>query len=135
MTTVSDGIEAIIRRGRSFRGDLWRAWRTQDCHVRRSGGERRLDEGERGGGIVDGVSPGRPQRFWYQRRPVDHCSPERGGMAQNGRTRGGTFHGELDRCRESRGCTTAFSSMRERDGKDEGDDFPKGSVLVLVRSL
>ena len=25
---------------------------------------------------VDGVSPGRFQRFWYQRRPVDDCSPD-----------------------------------------------------------
>ena len=42
---------------------------------------------------VDGVFPGRPQSFRPQRRPVDDCSPGRGGMAQNGGTRGGTFHG------------------------------------------
>ena len=47
---------------------------------------------------VDGVFPGRPQSFRYQRRPVDDCSPGRGGMAQNGGTRGGIFHGEMDRC-------------------------------------
>ena len=40
-------------------------------------------------------------------------------MAQNGRTRGGTFHGEMDRCRESQGWTTACSGMPERDGKDK----------------
>ena len=40
---------------------------------------------------MDGVFPGRPQSFRYQRRPVDDCSPGRGGMAQNGGTRGGTF--------------------------------------------
>ena len=35
---------------------------------------------------VDGVFPGRPRSFQHQRRPVDDCSPGRGGMAQNGRT-------------------------------------------------
>ena len=47
------------------------------------------------------------------------------GMAQDGGTRGGTFHGEMDRCRESQGWTTACSSMPKRDGKDQGDDSPK----------
>ena len=43
-------------------------------------------------------------------------------MTQNG----GTFHGEMDRCRsESQGCTTAYSPMPERDGKDKGEDGPK----------
>ena len=46
-------------------------------------------------------------------------------MAQNGRTRGRTFHGELDRCRGSQGWTTACSRMPERDGKDQGEDSPK----------
>ena len=57
------------------------------------------DRGLRGGRKkVDGVSPGWPLNFRYQRRPVDDCSPGRGGMAQNGGgTRGGTFHGEMDR--------------------------------------
>ena len=67
---------------------------------------------------VDGVLPGRPQRFRYQRRLVDDCSPGQGGMAQDGGTTGGTFHGEMDRCRESQGWTTACSIMPERDGKD-----------------
>ena len=40
---------------------------------------------------MDGVFPGRPQSFRHQRRPVDDCSLGRGGMAQNDRTRGGTF--------------------------------------------
>ena len=31
---------------------------------------------------------------------VDDCSPGRGGMAQDGGTRGGTFHGKMDRCTE-----------------------------------
>ena len=44
--------------------------------------------------------------------------PRTRGMAQNGGTRGGTFHGEIDRRRKSQGWTTACSSMPERDGKD-----------------
>ena len=39
-------------------------------------------------------------------------------MARNG-GRSGTFHGEMDRCRESQGWTTACSRMPERDGKDQ----------------
>ena len=71
--------------------------------VRRNGGGRRLC-GRPGKIRVYRVSPGRPQRFRHQRRPMDDdCSPGRGGMAQNGRTRGGPFHGEIDRCRESQG--------------------------------
>ena len=50
-----------------------------------------------------GVSPGRPQSFRHQRRQVNDCSPGRGGIAQDGGTRGGTFYGEIDRCRESQG--------------------------------
>ena len=42
-------------------------------------------------------------------------------MAQNGEP----FHGEIDRCRESQGWTTACSSMPERDGKDQGEDSSK----------
>ena len=69
--------------------------------------------------------PGRSQSFRHQRQPVDDCSPGRGGMAQNGRTRGGTFHGEMDCCRESQGWTTACSRMPELDGKDQREDSPK----------
>ena len=91
--------------------------------VRRNGGGRGLcrESGKR----VDGVFPGQSQSFRYQRRPVDDCSPGRGGMAQNGRTRGGTFHGEMNRCRENQGWTTACSGMPERDGKDQEEDSPK----------
>ena len=46
-------------------------------------------------------------------------------MAQNGRTRGGTFHGEVDRCRESQGWTTACSDMPEHDGNNQAEDSPK----------
>ena len=31
------------------------------------------------------------------------CSPGRGGMARDGGTRGGTFHGKMGRCREKPG--------------------------------
>ena len=74
--------------------------------VRRNGGGRGLCRGP-GKRAVDGVFPGRPRSFRHQRRPVDDCSPGGGGMAQNGRTRGGTFHGKIDRCRKKQGWTTA----------------------------
>ena len=76
---------------------------------------------------MDGVFPGRSQSFRHQRRPVDDCSsPGRvGGMAQNGRTRGGTFHGEMDRCREKQGWITACSVMLERDGNNQEEGSPK----------
>ena len=45
-------------------------------------------------------------------------------MTQNGRRRGGMFQGEMDRCRESQGWTTACSGMPERDGKDHVEDNP-----------
>ena len=52
--------------------------------VRRNGGGRGLCGGPEK--RVDGAFPGRSQSFLHQRRPVDDCSPGRGGMAQNGRT-------------------------------------------------
>ena len=61
----------------------------------------------------------------HQRRSVDGCSPGRGGIVQNGGTRGGTFHCEIDRCGESKGLTTACSRMPERDGKNQRGDSPK----------
>ena len=74
---------------------------------------------------VDGVFTGRPQSFWPQRRPVDDGNPGRGEMAQDGGTKGGTLHSEMDRCRESQGWTTTCSGMPEHDGKDQGEDSPK----------
>ena len=62
-------------------------------------------------------------------RPVDDCSPGQEGMAQNGRTRGGTFHGEMDRYRENQRWTTACSGMPERDGKDQEENSPKQASL------
>ena len=74
---------------------------------------------------VDGLFPGRPQSFRHQRRPVDDCSPGRGEMAQDGGTRGETFHGKIDCCIEIKGWTTACSSMLKRGGKYEEEDSPK----------
>ena len=91
--------------------------------VRRIGGERGLCGGPRK--IVDGVFPGWPQNLRHQHRPVDDCSPRRGRIAQNGGTRDGTFHGEMDCCRGSQGWTSACSSMHERDVKGKGEDSPK----------
>ena len=58
-------------------------------------------------------------------------------MTQNGRTRGGTFHGEMDRCRRNQGWTTACSGMPEQDGKDEerivqSKQARRASSLALV---
>ena len=74
---------------------LWRAWRTRDC--------RKC--------VVFGELVGTEKR-------VDRR------IAQDDGTRDGTFHGEMDRCRESQGWNTACSSMPERDGKDQGEDSP-----------
>ena len=52
-------------------------------------------------------------------------SPGRGGIAQDGGTRGGIFHGERDRCSESPGWSTACSRMPEGDEKNQGEDSPK----------
>ena len=95
----------------------------EEREFRRIGGGGGLCGGEEK--RVDGVFPGRPQSFRYQRRPVDDCNPGRGGMAQIGGTRGGTFPGEMDRCRGSQGWTKACSGMPERDGKDQAEDSPK----------
>ena len=51
-----------------------------------------------------GVSWTTSQSFRHQRRPVEDCSPGRGKMAQDGGTRGGTFHGEMDLCSEKSEC-------------------------------
>ena len=50
---------------------------------------------------VNGMFPGRQHSFRYKRRPVGDYSLGRRGMAQDGgTTMGGTFNGEMDRCRE-----------------------------------
>ena len=47
----------------------------------------------------------------------------------------GTFHGEMNRCIENQGWTTAFSSMPERDGKDQGEHSPKPAGLCWFAHL
>ena len=92
--TGSESIEATLRRRRIlFAGFVARMEDTRlpKCNMI---GELVLCGGP--GKRVDGVFPGRSQSFRHQRRPVDGCSPGRGGMAQNG----GTFHGEMDRCKD-----------------------------------
>ena len=119
--TGSETIEATLRRRRIlFAGFVARM---EDTRL-----PKYVMFGEINGGgpgkRADGVFPGRPQSFRHQRRPMYDYSPGRGGMAQNDGTRGGTFHDEMDRCRESQGWT-ACSGMPERDGKDQGEDSPK----------
>ena len=96
---------------------------TEVRDVRRIGGGRELRRGV--GERVGGMFPGRLQSFQHQRRPVDDCSPGRGGMAQDGGKRGITFHDEIEKCKESQGWTSTYGSMPERDGNDQGEDSPK----------
>ena len=81
------------------------------------------------GQIVDRVFPGRPHSELSASTPTSgRLQPgTRGnGAERQKKARGGTFHGEMDRCRESQGWTTAYSGMPERDaGKDQGEDIPK----------
>ena len=56
--------------------------------VRRIGGGHGLRGGQEKEWI--GLFPGRPQRFRYQHRSVNDCSPEREGGVQDGGTRGGS---------------------------------------------
>ena len=103
---------------------MHRGYETAEVHdVRRIGGGCGLCGGP--GKRVDGAFPGRPPSFRHQRQPVDDCSPGRGGMTQDGGTRGGTFHDVMVRCSENQGWTTACSRMPEPDGKDKGGDSPK----------
>ena len=104
------GIQAdLVRRIGGARG----GYETAEVHdVRRNGGGRGLCRGPEK--RADGVFRGRRQNFRHQRRPVDDCSPGRGGMAQDSGTRGGTFRGEMIRRRESQCWTTACSSMTGR---------------------
>ena len=111
--TGNESIEATLRRRRILFGGF--VARTKDTRLSKCVMFGELVGGAdcAGGQIVDGMFPGRPQSFRYQRRPVD------------GGTRGGMFHGVMDRWRESQGWTTACSIIPEHDGKDQGEDIPK----------
>ena len=87
--TGSESIEATLRRRRIlFAGFVTSMADTRlpKCAMfgELIGGGRGLCGGP--GKRVDGAFPGRPQSFRHQRRPVDNCSPDGGGMAQNGET-------------------------------------------------
>ena len=106
--TGSESIKAIMRRRRIlFTGFVVRMEDTRlpKCVMLRElvGGAGCVGgwETERGWDVS-----GRSQSFRNQRRPVDDCSLGRGGMSQGSGTRDGTFHGEMDRCRESQAWTT-----------------------------
>ena len=53
------------------------------------------------------------------------AAQDEGEIAQDGGTRGGTFHGVMNCCRENHDWNTACNSMYERDGKHQGEDSPK----------
>ena len=59
-----------------------------------------------------------------------------GGKAQDDGTRGGTFHGEMDRCRESHDWTTACSSVcpsatgRIKERKAQSKRARTGSLAI-----
>ena len=55
---------------------------------------------------MDGVFPGRPYLELSALIPTSgRLQPRARGNGANGGTRGGTFHGEINRCRESQGWT------------------------------
>ena len=103
--------------------DLWRAWRIRDS--------RSLLFGE----LVGGTGcVGGQEKEWMEcvldglracGINADQKTTAAQGMTQNNGTRDGTFHDQIDRCSGSQGWTTACSRMRERDGKDQGEDSPK----------
>ena len=110
MKTGNESIAAIMRRRRVlFAGFVARVEDTKlpKCVMIGEPVGARAARGARK--RVDGASPGPPQRFRYQRRPVDDYSPGRWGMAQDGGTRGGTL---------------------ERDGKDQGEGSPNKRVHI-----
>ena len=49
----------------------------------------------------------------------ERLQPMTRGMTQDGGTRGGTYHGEMVRCREIQDRTAGCSSSPKRDGKDQ----------------
>ena len=105
------------------------------CDVRRNkGGGRGLCGGPEK--RVDGVFSGRPQSFRHQRRPVNDCSLGRGWMAQNARTRGGTFNGEMNRCRGNKGwlrhaVVCPHVTGRTKEGTAQSKRARAGSLALV----
>ena len=90
MKMGSEGIEAEADLVRRICG-VYGGYETAEVgDVRRIGGGRRLREGpgKKSGWDVSGTIS---QSVRHQRRPVENCSPGRGGIAQDGGTRGGTL--------------------------------------------
>ena len=94
MKTGSESIEVTIRRGRIlFAGFVasMEDTRLPRCVI--------LGEMVGGAGCVGGGQ----EKEWMGCLLDDLRVSGRGGMALDGGTRDGTFHGEMDRCRESLG--------------------------------
>ena len=137
MKTASESMKAIMRRRRIlFEGFMARVEDTRlpKCVMFRElrgrgllgGPEKRVEMGC----ILDDL-----RAFDINTdQSMEAYSPGREGMAQDGGTRGGTFLGEMVRCRESQGWTMACRSMPERDGKDQGEDIAQ-SKRVCAASL
>ena len=119
--------------GGSCLRDLWRAWRIRDCR-RASCSEnwwraRTAWEGRKksGWGVSWTISELSVSTLTSGRlKPTG-----RGGIAQDGGIRRRTFHGEMDRCRESQDWITICSSMPKRDGKGQREDSPKQACSYL----
>ena len=125
--TGSESIEATLRRRRILFAGL--VARMEDTRLPKC---VMFGEMVGGAGCVGGQEKELMGCFLDDRRAfginADHwttAGPGRGGMAHNSGKRDGTFHGGMDRCRESQVWTTAYSGMPERDGKDQGEDSPK----------
>ena len=97
--------------------------------------------GQRGGAskFVDVVSSGRPQSFRFQRRPVDDCSPGRRGMAQDFRTRGGTFMAKWVAAEKARSglrhavvCPNVTGRTKERIAQSKR--ARAGSLILIVHT-
>ena len=106
--TGSESIEATLRRRRILFAGFFVA-RMEDTRLPKC---VMLGEIVGGGGlcggagkIVDGAFPGPTSELSASTPTSGRLRPGRGGMAQNGRTRGGTFHGKMSRCRKNQGWT------------------------------
>ena len=59
--------------------------------------------------------------------------PRNRGNDEGRRNKGRNVHGEMDRCRESQGWTTACRSMPERDGKERIAQSKRARAGLLAR--
>ena len=98
--------------------------------VRRSGGGR----GSRGGPgkRMDGVFPERPQECSVSTPTSGRLQPRTRGNGARRRTRNGIFHGEMDRCRESRAGLRHALALAQALACPNGTG--QDSLFGLVRS-